>query len=70
LFCHVVKNSLPDGREISSWKKRQFVRGLYLNVIQVACDLRLLDLIHLSGHFGISKVDPNAVIVPDATDNK
>jgi hypothetical protein len=35
-----------------------------LNVIQVAGDLRPLDLIHLSGHFGIPKVDPNAVMVP------
>ena len=35
-----------------------------MNVIQIACDLRPLDLIHLSGHFGIPKVDPNAVMVP------
>ena len=35
-----------------------------LNLIQVAGDLRPLDLIHLSGHFGIPKVDPNAVMVP------
>jgi hypothetical protein len=35
-----------------------------MNVIQVAGDLRPLDLIHLSGHFGIPKVDPNAVMVP------
>jgi hypothetical protein len=35
-----------------------------LNVIQIAGDLRPLDLIHLSGHFGIPKVDPNAVMVP------
>jgi hypothetical protein len=35
-----------------------------VNVIQVAGDLRPLDLIHLSGHFGIPKVDPNAVMVP------
>lgn len=39
-----------------------------MNVIQVAGDLRPLDLIHLSGHFGIPKVDPNAVMVP-APDN-
>lgn len=35
-----------------------------MNVIQIACDLRPLDLIHLSGHFGIPKIDPNAVMVP------
>lgn len=40
-----------------------------MNVIQVAGDLRPLDLIHLSGHFGIPKVDPNAVMVP-APDNR
>jgi hypothetical protein len=40
-----------------------------MTVVQVACDLRPLDLIHLSGHFGIPKVDPNAVMVP-APDNR
>ena len=35
-----------------------------VNMIQVAGDLRPLDLIRLSGHFGIPKVDPNAVMVP------
>lgn len=35
-----------------------------VNVIQIACDLRPLDLVHLGGHFGIPKVDPNAVMVP------
>jgi hypothetical protein len=35
-----------------------------MNVVQVHGDLRPLDLIHLSGHFGIPKVDPNAVMVP------
>jgi hypothetical protein len=35
-----------------------------MNLIQAAGDLRPLDLIHLSGHFGIPKVDPNAVMVP------
>lgn len=39
-----------------------------MNVIQVACDLRPLELIHLSGHFGIPKVDPGAVMVPDPND--
>jgi hypothetical protein len=41
------------------------VRGTRdMNLVQVAGDLRPLDLIHLSGHFGIPKVDPNAVMVP------
>jgi hypothetical protein len=41
------------------------VRGTKdMNLIQVAGELRPLDLIHLSGHFGIPKVDPNAVMVP------
>ncbi len=35
-----------------------------MNVIQVTGDLRPLDLLHLSGHFGIPKVDPNAIMVP------
>jgi hypothetical protein len=35
-----------------------------MNLIQVAGDLRPLDLLHLSGHFGIPKIDPNAVMVP------
>jgi hypothetical protein len=35
-----------------------------MNLVQVAGDLRPLDLIHLGGHFGIPKVDPNAVMVP------
>jgi hypothetical protein len=35
-----------------------------MNVVQVSGDLRPLDLLHLGGHFGIPKVDPNAVMVP------
>jgi hypothetical protein len=35
-----------------------------MSVVQVSCELRPLDLVHLSGHFGIPKVDPNAVMVP------
>jgi hypothetical protein len=34
-----------------------------MSVIQIACELRPLDLVHLSGHFGIPKVDPSAVMV-------
>ena len=40
-----------------------------MNVIQITCELRPLDLVHLSGHFGIPKVDPNTVMVP-APDGK
>ncbi|MEO6816648.1 MAG: hypothetical protein ABI177_08090 [Edaphobacter sp.] len=35
-----------------------------MSIIQITCDLRPLELVHLSGHFGIPKVDPNAVMVP------
>jgi hypothetical protein len=35
-----------------------------MNMIQVTGALRPLDLIHLSGHFGIPKVDEGAVMVP------
>jgi hypothetical protein len=37
-----------------------------MNVIEVSGVLSPLDLVHLSGHFGIPKVDPNAVMVPAA----
>jgi hypothetical protein len=33
-----------------------------MNVVQVTGDLRPLDLMHISGHFGIPKVDPNVVM--------
>lgn len=35
-----------------------------MDVIDVSGLLRPLDLIHLGGHFGIPKVDPDAVMVP------
>jgi len=35
-----------------------------MSVVSVDCTLRPLDLLHLSGHFGIPKVDENAVMVP------
>lgn len=35
-----------------------------MNVINVSGMLRPLDLVHLGGHFGIPKVDPDAVMVP------
>ena len=41
------------------------VRGVkQMSVIEVSGELKPLDLIHLSGHFGIPKVDPGAVMVP------
>lgn len=36
-----------------------------MNIVQITGDLRPLDLLHLGGHFGIPKVDPDAVMVPD-----
>ena len=35
-----------------------------MSVVTVDCSLRPLDLLHLSGHFGIPKVDEGAVMVP------
>lgn len=35
-----------------------------MNIVEVSGLLRPLDLVHLSGHFGIPKVDPDAVMVP------
>jgi hypothetical protein len=41
------------------------VRGVrQMSVVEVSGELRPLDLVHLSGHFGIPKVDPGAVMVP------
>ena len=36
-----------------------------MNVVRITGDLRPLDLLHLSGKFGIPKVDPDAVMVPE-----
>ena len=35
-----------------------------MNVVRVSGLLRPMDLVHLSGHLGIPKVDPGAVMVP------
>lgn len=35
-----------------------------MNAISVDCNLRPLDLLHLSGHFGLPQVDASAVMVP------
>ncbi|MGA7155238.1 MAG: hypothetical protein WBY53_00225 [Acidobacteriaceae bacterium] len=41
------------------------VRGSrQMSVIEVSGQLRPLDLVHLSGHLGIPRVDPDAVMVP------
>ena len=36
-----------------------------MTVVRLTGDLRPLDLLHLSGKFGIPKVDPSAVMVPE-----
>jgi hypothetical protein len=36
-----------------------------MTVVRITGDLRPLDLLHLAGKFGIPKVDPNAVMVPE-----
>lgn len=61
LWLHFTGSDI-DGLTVLSRGSRD------VNVVQVACDLRPLDLVHLSGHFGIPKVDPNAVMVPDPND--
>jgi hypothetical protein len=38
-----------------------------MSVVHITCELRPLDLVHLSGHFGIPKIDSNAVMVPSPT---
>jgi hypothetical protein len=43
--------------------------GKEMTVVRVAGELRPLDLVHLGGHFGIPKVDPNAVMVPAPPEN-
>jgi hypothetical protein len=46
------------------------IRGVkQMSVIEVTGTLKPLDLVHLSGHFGIPKVDPHTVMVP-APDGK
>ncbi len=36
-----------------------------MNVIRITGDLKPIELLHLGGHFGIPKVDPSAVMVPE-----
>jgi hypothetical protein len=46
------------------------VRGAkQMSVVEVSGMLKPLDLVHLSGHFGIPKVDPSVVMVPDNNPN-
>ncbi len=79
---HLVnKNSRSDGSGLTTDLWMHFdgadinhiavlVRGeRNISFVSIACWLRPLDLLHLSGHFGIPKVDPNAVMVP-APDEK
>lgn len=41
------------------------IRGVrQMNLIEISGELRPLDLVHISGHFGIPRVDPGAVMVP------
>jgi hypothetical protein len=56
LWLHVTGSDI-DGLTVMNRGPRD------VSVIQVACDLNPLDLVHLGGHFGIPKVDPNAVMV-------
>jgi hypothetical protein len=35
-----------------------------MTVVEVSGELKPMDLLHLGGHFGIPRVDPNAVMVP------
>lgn len=52
-----------DGAEIDHIAV--LVRGdKNVTFLNVACWLRPLDLLHLSGHFGIPRMDPNAVMTP------
>jgi hypothetical protein len=39
-----------------------------MNVIHVSGLFRPMDIVHLGGHFGIPRVDPNAVMVPAPPD--
>ena len=54
-----------DGADIDN--VMVLIRGSkQMSVIEVSGQLRPLDFVHLSGHFGIPKVDPDAVMVPAA----
>lgn len=57
LWLHYTGDAI-DGLTVLVRAPRQ------MTVIEVSGVLRPLDLVHLSGHFGIPKVDPNAVMVP------
>jgi hypothetical protein len=62
---HAGKGYLQTGADIDN--VMVLVRGVrQMSVIEVSGELRPLDLVHLSGHFGIPKVDPDAVMVPAA----
>jgi len=58
LWLHFTRADI-DGVVVMTRSQRD------MSVVQIACDLRPIDLLHLGGHFGIPKVDPNVVMVPD-----
>jgi hypothetical protein len=57
LWLHFVHGEIDDVAVVVRGPKQ-------MSVIEVSGALRPLDLVHLSGHFGIPKVDPGAVMVP------
>lgn len=72
---HLVNaNSKSGGIQTDMWMRFEganirnvvvLTRSIHdMNSIVVDCTLRPLDLLHLSGHFGIPKVDENAIMVP------
>jgi len=68
------QNASPDKPLTDLWMHFQgmdidnvtvLIRGpKEMDVIELSGILRPLDFVHLSGHFGIPKVDPGAVMVP------
>jgi hypothetical protein len=59
LWLHYVGTTI-DGVTV-------LVRGRrFMSVVEVSGEIRPMDLVHLSGHFGIPRVDPGAVMVPAA----
>lgn len=71
---HLVNANANGGAQTDLWLRFEgaTVRNVVvltrarrdMNYVSVDCNLRPLDMVHLSGHFGIPKVDENAVMVP------
>jgi hypothetical protein len=57
LWLHFVHGDIDDVAVLVRGPKQ-------MSVIEVSGTFKPLDLVHLSGHFGIPKVDPGAVMVP------